>query len=61
MDIYKSVAAALDKLREGQQSLTEQKVLRSRRVTGDLGEWLASEILGRKVRSACRNREAIRR
>ncbi len=46
MDVYKTVATALDQLREAQRSLTQQKVLRSRRVTGDLGEWLASEILG---------------
>ena len=46
MDLYETVATALDQLRDAQRSLIQQDVLRSKRVTGDLGEWLASEILG---------------
>ena len=46
MDVYETVASTLAQLREAQRSLERQDVLRSKRVTGDLGEWLASEILG---------------
>ena len=46
MNTAKDVRIAIDKIVEGKKSLRELDVIRSERLVGEIGEWLAEKIFG---------------